>query len=169
MIDCALFGKQVRFHHIGLAVESIQALCPAVEPFVEKSQGVSIGFIRLHGVTVELLQPFGDNSPIAKSLRDGVKLLHLCYEVPDLDAALQTCASAGFHRLSLVLRAPIFDNRRFVWVYSKQYGLVELLEKPRNLLQRCAHALFASAMASAFVKSVARPILAVLLRSRPTS
>jgi methylmalonyl-CoA/ethylmalonyl-CoA epimerase len=147
MIDCALFGKHVRFHHIGLAVESIQALCPAVEPLVEKSQGVAIGFIRLHGVSVELLQPVGDNSPIAKNLHDGVKLLHLCYEVPDVDAALQSCASAGFHRLSRVLHSSFFDNRRFVWVYSKQYGLVELLEKPRNLFQRCAHALFNFALA----------------------
>ena len=133
-MDVSVFGKKVRFHHIGLAVESIQAVCPSCRPFVEKSQGVSIGFIRLHGLTIELLEPFGENSPIVKSLRDGVKLLHLCYEVPDLDVALEKCASAGFHRLSRVQRAPIFENRKFVWVYSKQYGLFELLETPGNWL-----------------------------------
>jgi len=141
-MDVGVFGKKVRFHHIGLAVESIQAVYPSCQPFVEKSQGVSIGFIQLHGLTIELLEPFGENSPIAKSLRDGVKLLHLCYEVPDLDVALERCTSAGFHRLSRVQQAPIFENRKFVWVYSKQYGLFELLETPRSWLARFVHPLF---------------------------
>ncbi len=141
-MDVGVFGKKVRFHHVGLAVESIQAVCPSCQPRVEKSQGVSLGFIQLHGLTIELLEPFGENSPIAKSLHDGVKLLHLCYEVPDLDVALESCASVGFHRLSRVQRGPLFENRRFVWVYSKQYGLFELFERPGNWLARFAHALF---------------------------
>jgi Glyoxalase/Bleomycin resistance protein/Dioxygenase superfamily len=128
-IDCRVFGSEARLHHIGLAVESIRAVCPSCEPFVEQSQGVSLAFIELHGLTIELLEPLGEDSPIARSLRDGIKLLHLCYEVPDLDESLTQCASAGFHRISRTACAPAFGNRRFVWVYSKQYGLIELLEK----------------------------------------
>jgi hypothetical protein len=41
-----------------------------------------------------------------------------------------------------VQRAAIFENRKFVWVYSKQYGLFELLEAPESRLARFAHALF---------------------------
>ncbi len=129
MTECAFFGKEARFHHIGMAVESIRAINPACEIFVEKTQRVSLAFIHLNGIRIELLEPWGDNSPIAKSLREGVKLLHLCYEVPDLQAALGICSLAGFHRISTPVPAPVFDNRRIVWVFSKQYGLFELVER----------------------------------------
>lgn len=134
MIECSLFGKEARFHHIGLAVESIRAINPSCEDFIEKTQRVRLAFIFLNGIRIELLEPWGDNSPIAKSLRVGVKLLHLCYEVPDLEAALELCGSAGFHRISKPAPAPIFDNRRVVWVFSRQYGLFELVERNRKPL-----------------------------------
>ncbi len=129
MTECGFFGEEACFHHVGLAVESIRAVNPSSKVFVERTQRVLLSFIRLNGITIELLEPFGDNSPIARSLRNGAKLLHLCYEVPDLEAALKQCRPAGFHRVSRPVPAPVFDNRRIVWVYSKQYGLVELLER----------------------------------------
>ncbi|MBI4552882.1 MAG: VOC family protein [Candidatus Latescibacteria bacterium] len=129
MDEYAFFGPAARFHHIGLAMQSIRAVNPSCEVVVNKTQGVSMAFIRVNGVTVELLEPFGDDSPIARSVRDGVKLLHLCYEVPDLDAALRSCQPAGFHRVSRPVRVPEFENRRIVWVFSKHYGLIELVER----------------------------------------
>ncbi len=129
MIESAFFGTEASFHHVGLAVKSIRAACPSSEVLIERNQRVLFSFIRLSGITIELLEPFGDDSPIAKSLEDGVKLLHLCYEVPDLESALKQCRAAGFHRVSRPVAAPAFDNRRIVWVYSKQYGLFELLER----------------------------------------
>lgn len=129
MIEHNYFGEGASFHHIGLAVESIRAICPSCEVFVEETQRVSLAFIQFNGITIELLEPHGENSPIRKSLRDGVKLLHLCYEVPDLEKSLELARQAGFHRLGPPVPTPVFDNRRLVWVYSKQYGLFELVEK----------------------------------------
>ena len=128
-IDCSFFGKEATFHHIGLAVRSIQEVCPACKPFAEQTQKVSLAFVDLNGVRIELLEPLGDSSPIAKNLREGVKLLHLCYEVADLEEAIEECRAAGFHRLTRPVPAPIFENRRIAWVFSKQYGLFELLER----------------------------------------
>lgn len=129
MIEYAFFGEEASFHHVGLAVRSIRAVSPSCEVVVEETQGVRLAFIRLNGITIELLEPIGDSSPIARSLRSGVKLLHLCYEVPQLEAALKVCRPAGFHRLGRLMPARVFDNRRIVWVFSKQYGLFELLER----------------------------------------
>lgn len=128
MLECTFFGKQARFHHVGLAVKSIREASPASTVTVENTQKVSFAFIRLYGVTLELLEPFGEDSPIAGSLRRGTKLLHLCYEVPNLEEALTLARLAGFHQISRPLPAPAFENRRIVWVYSGQYGLFELLE-----------------------------------------
>lgn len=132
MIECNFFGEGARFHHIGLAVESIQAICPSAEIFVEETQRVSLAFIQFNGITVELLESDGENSPIRRSLREGVKLLHLCYETPDLEKALETCRLAGFHRLGPPVPAPLFDGRRLVWVFSKQFGLFELVERDQS-------------------------------------
>jgi methylmalonyl-CoA/ethylmalonyl-CoA epimerase len=129
VIEYAFFGKEASFHHIGLAVKSIRAVSPSSEIVVEPTQRVSLSFVRLNGITVELLEPWGDDSPIARSLRDGVKLLHLCYEVPSLEVALELSRPAGFHRLGPPVSAPVFDNRRIVWVVSKEYGLFELAER----------------------------------------
>lgn len=107
---------------------------PSCKIFIEKTQRVSLAFIFLNGIKIELLEPWGDNSPIAKSLREGMKLVHLCYEVPDLQATLELCSSATFRRISTSVPAPFFDNRRIVWVFSRQYGLFELVERNRKPL-----------------------------------
>lgn len=132
VVDCPFFGKEARFHHIGLAVRSIREVSPSSEPVVERTQKVRLAFVSLNGLTVELLEPLGDDSPIATSLRDGVKLLHLCFEVPDLDAALAACRPAGFHRISRPVPTEALEGRRLVWVYSQRYGLFELLERERG-------------------------------------
>ncbi|MBI3669743.1 MAG: VOC family protein [Acidobacteria bacterium] len=129
--ECAFFGEDARFHHIGLALPSIHVANPGCEPVAAEEQKVSIAFIQLNGITIELLEPLADDSPIAKSLRQGVKLLHLCFEVPNLDQALELGRSAGFHRLSGPSPAPFYENRRVAWVFSKHYGLFELLEQDR--------------------------------------
>ncbi len=131
MIECAFFGEEARFHHVGLAVRSIQEVNPACHPAEDATQGVSAAFFKLGGITIELLEPRGEESPISRSLRDGVKLLHLCYEVPDLEKAIERCRGAGFHRIRRPEPTPVLDGRRIAWVFSKQYGLFELLERKR--------------------------------------
>jgi methylmalonyl-CoA/ethylmalonyl-CoA epimerase len=132
MIEYNFFGPAARFHHVGLAVESIRAVCPEVEARPEATQKVSLAFINLNGITVELLEPDAEHSPIQRNLQAGVKLLHLCYEVPDLEQAIEFCRPAGFHRLGPPVPTPIFAGRRLVWVYSKQFGLFELVEMERE-------------------------------------
>ncbi len=131
-MECAFFGKEAKFHHVGLAVRSIREVYPLDDVFVDPTQGVSLAFFMLGGIRIELLEPVGHNSPIARSLRLGVKLLHLCYEVPDLEEAIKTSRSRGFHSVRAPIPAPAHGNRRIAWVFSKQYGLFELLESYRN-------------------------------------
>lgn len=126
------FGPGARFHHVGLAVRSIRDALPRgenpVEPTAEPSQGVSLSFLELHGVRLELLEPLDDDSPILGNLRKGVKLLHLCFEVPRLESALEHGRRAGFHRIGAIKPSAAMHGRRIAWVFSKQLGLVELIE-----------------------------------------
>ena len=131
-MHCAFFGERARFHHVGMAVRSIRAVDPSFDVFHDEKVGVAMSFITLNGITIELLEPLGEDSPIAGNLRDGVKLLHLCYEVPDLTEALELGRAAGFHRISQPAEQRVYDGRRVVWVFSKHYGLFELLEQSES-------------------------------------
>ena len=123
------FGEGARFHHVGLAMRSIRDACGDAETRVNETEGVSLAFVEVHGIRIELLEPLGEDSPIARNLANGVKLLHLCFEVPDLDAALEHCRPAGFHRLKPPAPAAAMGGRRIVWVFHREFGLFELLER----------------------------------------
>lgn len=129
MIERNFFGPGAALHHVGLAVRSIRDTCAECEATLEPSQRVHLAFVSLNGLTVELVEPAGENSPVAKILQGGGKLLHLCFVVPDLEAALRHCRQEGFHRISAPQRVGVFDQRRIAWVFSKYYGLFELLEQ----------------------------------------
>jgi len=126
--QASVFGREARFHHVGLAVRSIRDAWPSCTPQAEVRQGVSLSFLDLHGVRIELLEPLDEDSPIEAGLRHGATLLHLCFEVPDLEASLQACRPHRFHRLRPPVPTDVFHGRRVVWVYSKALGLFELLE-----------------------------------------
>jgi methylmalonyl-CoA/ethylmalonyl-CoA epimerase len=117
------------FDHVGIAVRSIDAVGgPDVPVTRDVKQRVSVAFVETGGVTLELIEPLGENSPVLRSLEQGQSLVHLCFRVPNLEAAISTGKDAGFHRLGAPAPAPTFDNRRIVWVFSRVFGLVELLE-----------------------------------------
>lgn len=95
-----------RLNHVAIAVKDIEkasavyrdALGAKVGPVTEEPEhGVSVVFIELPNTKVELLQPLGENSPIAKFLEkapDG-GIHHVCYEVEDIVAARDQLTSQG--------------------------------------------------------------------------
>jgi methylmalonyl-CoA/ethylmalonyl-CoA epimerase len=121
-------GSHARFHHVGLAVRSIGSIHPGAVIHADPIQGVKVSFLDWGGMTLELVEPDGAGSPVEKSLRSGAKLLHVCFEVPDLEAAIAAARSAGFSKLRDPVPAVAFGGRQIAWVYSAVYGLVELLE-----------------------------------------
>lgn len=87
-----------RLNHVAIAVKDIAAasalyrdkLGSAVSQAVPQPEhGVTTVFITLPNTKIELLEPLGENSPIAKFLErnpDG-GIHHICYEVDDIRAA----------------------------------------------------------------------------------
>ena len=59
VLECSFFGREAAFHHIGMAVHSIRAISPSSEPTANELEGVSMAFLRLNGITIELLEPLG--------------------------------------------------------------------------------------------------------------
>lgn len=123
------FGSSARVHHVGIAVKSIAESRPDLVAIHDPIQRVRVAFFKLHDLTFELVEPVGDDSPVTHSLAVGAKLLHTCYEVDDLEAAIQSGRGAGFSMIRRPEPAVAFDGRRIAWVFHRVLGLVELLER----------------------------------------
>jgi methylmalonyl-CoA/ethylmalonyl-CoA epimerase len=122
------FGPSAKLHHVGIAVHSIEHALPGLLSVEDPIQQVRVAFADFAGLTIELIEPASEKSPIVQSLKKGIKLLHICIEVPSLEAALKICAENGFRKSSSVQPAVAFDMRKIVWVFNAVFGLVELLE-----------------------------------------
>ena len=128
-----------RLDHIGIAVSSIDdalsiyralGLADAGREAVA-SQGVVAAFLPLGETRLELLEPTGPDSPIAKFLaRRGPGVHHLCFAVDDLEDALKDFKSRGF-RLVNETPVPGAGGKRVAFLHpSAGHGvLIELSEE----------------------------------------
>lgn len=95
-----------RLNHVAIAVPDLAAACAHYrdvlgarvdEAIRLPDHGVSVAFVDLGNAKVELVEPLGTGSPLraflAKNPTGG--LHHVCYEVADLEAALQQLSGAG--------------------------------------------------------------------------
>jgi methylmalonyl-CoA/ethylmalonyl-CoA epimerase len=126
-----------RIAHIGVAVDSIAAALPFYRDVlgltpsapVEKD-GARIVSLTLGPSDVELLEPKSPDSPIAKFLaRRGPGIHHVCYRVPDLDAALAAAVASGYRLVDQVPRTGAHGHRiAFLHPKSTAGILIELTE-----------------------------------------
>jgi methylmalonyl-CoA/ethylmalonyl-CoA epimerase len=95
-----------RLNHVAIAVKDLAAAAQVYRgalgaivsgPLPQPEHGVTVVFIALPNTKIELLEPLGSGSPIAKFLErnpDG-GLHHVCYEVDDILAARDRLKAAG--------------------------------------------------------------------------
>lgn len=129
MLDVNLFGDGAVFDHVGIAVNSIRDMIPeGAQITPDETQRVSVAFVETHGIRLEFIEPLGEHAPIASSLEKGHKLVHLCFRVPELALAIESGRKNGFHCIAKPVPAKAFDDRKIAWLFSRTYGLIELLE-----------------------------------------
>lgn len=99
-----------RVNHIAIAVPDLAAAVATyrdvlkarvTEPQALPEHGVSVVFVELDNVKVELLEPLGSDSPIAAFLEKSPPggMHHICYEVTDILAARDHLKQAGMRVL----------------------------------------------------------------------
>jgi methylmalonyl-CoA/ethylmalonyl-CoA epimerase len=95
-----------RLNHVAIVVPDLDAATAVYRdtlgasvsaPVAMPEHGVTTVFVDLGNSKVELLQPLGEDSPIARFLErnPGGGMHHVCYEVDDIHAAARTLASQG--------------------------------------------------------------------------
>lgn len=123
--------------HIGIAVSDLEAalqpwrvlgLAVAGEEIVD-SERVRVAFMPVGGAArIELLSPTSADSPIAAFLQKrGPGVHHLCFKVPDLDAAIAELRGRGYEFAGAAPR-PGAGGARVAFLHPKAMGgvLVEL-------------------------------------------
>jgi methylmalonyl-CoA/ethylmalonyl-CoA epimerase len=133
-----------RLNHVGVATPSIKKSLelyrkmfgadPHVQPFDLPAQGVRVCFVDTPNSQIELIEPLGDNSPIAKFLEKNPAggQHHVCFEVPEIHAAKSELEDKG----ARVLGEPRIGahGTPVFFVHPKDMGgvLVEIMESPRG-------------------------------------
>jgi len=129
-----------RLHHVGTLVADIASARRAmVERFgyrpwtdviTDPVQTAEVQFLHLPGAAqwLELVTPAGPESKLSNALRKGVTLHHLCYEVEDLEGALERLRGQGMLIVGAPAPAVAFGGRRIAWLADKAAPLVELVE-----------------------------------------
>lgn len=126
-----------RIAHVGIAVPDLAAALAfyrdvlGIEPHPpETVDGATIVGLPFGESEVELLAPLDPDGPVGKFLaRRGPGIHHICYRVPDLDAAIDACRAAGYRMVDEVPRSGA-GGRRIAFLHPKSTAgiLLELTE-----------------------------------------
>ena len=133
-----------RLNHIGIATPSIEdtvamykdlmGATSATEKRAMPDQGVWVSFVDLPNSQIELIEPYGENSPIHAFLEKNPKggQHHVCFEVPDIYVARDEMKAKG----ATVLGEPRIGahGTLIIFIHPKNMGgvLVELMETPKE-------------------------------------
>jgi methylmalonyl-CoA epimerase len=95
--------------HLGVAVKDLKEAREfyrsvfgneSSEPIIGGGGTVRVSMVELENATVELLEPVGNESPIAKFLeKRGEGIQHVCYEVDDINAEIASLKAKGIDAL----------------------------------------------------------------------
>lgn len=131
-------------NHVGVAVPDIRdaiafyrdvlGATDITEPKALPPQGVTYAFVNLPSGQVELIEPYGEKSPILKFLERNPKggQHHICFEVEDIHAAKAEMENRGMR----VLNEPRIGahGTLVVFLHPGDSGgvLIELMETPKE-------------------------------------
>ncbi len=127
--------------HIGYAVKDIlqtashyvKAGWTLSEVYLEKVQNTKIAFLNKKGFpTIELVSPLDETkSPVDSILaHNGVSPYHICYEVSDIERAVEDLYNEDFKPLFLPVESVAMDNRKICYLHHLEVGFIELVENP---------------------------------------
>ncbi|KAF0852618.1 mitochondrial methylmalonyl-CoA epimerase [Andalucia godoyi] len=100
-----------KLNHVAIAVPKLDAaverfekgLCATVGNFQTLPEhGVKVAFVKLPNTNIELLEPYGESSPISNFFKKNADggIHHICIEVKDINVAMQQVKKSGIRPLS---------------------------------------------------------------------
>ena len=128
-----------KLNHVAIAVPDIAKAAAiyrdtlgadVTPPVAQPDHGVTTVFVHLPNTKIELLEPLGEGSPIAKFLERNPSggMHHICYEVADINAAKDKLVAEGARVLGDIKTGA--HGKPVVFLHPKDFcgTLVELEE-----------------------------------------
>lgn len=100
----------------------------------DEVRNVSLVFLNRYDSSelLELVSPMKEKSPVSKMLGDMKNVAmpyHICYEVKDLDNAINILKGCKYILIEKPKPVIAFDNHRIAFILRRDSGLIELLEE----------------------------------------
>ena len=128
-----------KFHHIAIACSDIKCTLSKYEALGyqggniiwDNIQKVNVIFLKADGMpTIELVSSDNERSPIQGILqKTGVSPYHTCYITDDFEASIVNLEEQGFIKLDDPVQAIALNNKRIVFMYNIDSGLIEFMEE----------------------------------------
>jgi methylmalonyl-CoA/ethylmalonyl-CoA epimerase len=138
-------GKIETLYHVAIAVRNIDEVEKLYENAlglkvrhreVVEEQGVRSSMLLPEegGTGIELLEPFGENSPISKFLeKRGEGIHHICFVVDDIRSALDRLTEQGVQLIDESPRQGAYGAKvAFIHPKAMNGVLIELAEMPKK-------------------------------------
>ena len=133
--------SRMKLSHVGIIVKDItegiknhealygyKQLSEIIEDPTQKVRVVLMGYSNDDPVKIELISPMSEDSPVTDLLKKRQAIYHLCYEVPDIEEAKIKARKNGAIVISKPVKAPLFDNRKICFLFTKDQYVIELVE-----------------------------------------
>lgn len=139
-------GMIGKLNHVGVATPSIDQAVKVYrdllgatkigEKFVMEEQGVWVCFVDLPNSQIELIEPYGDASPLRNFLEKNPAggQHHVCFEVPDIIETRDAMVAKGATVLNNGIPRIGAHKVPVIFVHPKNMGgvLVELMQEPKS-------------------------------------
>jgi methylmalonyl-CoA/ethylmalonyl-CoA epimerase len=132
---------ELEVHHIGYAVSDIEKAADAFRLLGYETDGsicddtsrnVRILFMHLEALRIELISPLdvSKHSAVDEIIKSGNvgAPYHICYETKNLNDMVSALRQKRFRVITPPEPAPAINGRDVVFLYSKDIGLIELVE-----------------------------------------
>lgn len=136
--------RDFQYHHVGMAVKDLAEATNSFKallgyekvsgPFDDPLQKVSVCFLSRgdDDPWLELVAPLGGSSPVDRILERGGGIYHMCYQVRDIDAAIQHLVNEKSYLISGPTPAVAFSMRPIAWLRTPHGLIVELVQAPNS-------------------------------------
>lgn len=134
--------KNIEFDHFGIAVRDIDGCLNSLTSFfslknvskifTDEKQNVKVLFFNISDIKFELVQPNDPNmkSPVDNLLKRNISFYHICFTTPNIEETIKQMKKKGIVvEVTNLMNAVAFENRKIEFLFIKQFGLIELIEK----------------------------------------
>ena len=131
-----------RLNHIAIVVPDIKKAgdiyrqkfnASVSKPKSYPEHGVTVVFVELENTKIELMEPYGDNSPIKRFLNKNPNggMHHICIEVSNIDKSLEELNKKKVTVLGSGKPVKGSHNKKIIFLHPKEFcgTLIELEEE----------------------------------------